>query len=227
MPSSRYVSPEEARSLIQSVHKSRDKFAPRNELILRLLYTTGITIAELASLTMGQVFNDQGEPVTIFQLDNRPVYLVEPEISKSLDSYRKWRKENYPYYGVIHYHHKDSVLLVDDNGSPFDMVQTRSIPSEEEGNPRRYYSYPSLSTLIRTLHEMGGVKDGNAESARRSWSVWLAGGLDGRAPIHLDWLRKLRGDKRLSTTITAVQKDLAGVVIINSDAHIGHFMKSR
>lgn len=226
MPTSRYVSPEDARAMMQIAHKSRGPFAVRNELILRMLYGTGITIAEFASVTMGQIYDEDGHPRHELEVKSRPMFLIDPELRRVLDSYYRWRKEKFPFYGVIPFNHPDSNLLVDENGRPFDLVQTREIGADDD-NKIRYYSFPALSALVRELHESAGVKDGNAESARRSWSVWLAGGLDGRAPMHLEWLKVIRGDKRLSTTVEAIRKDLAGVISLKTNDSIAQFMRMR
>lgn len=213
------------------VREAKSAYGPRNEALLQLLYGTGMTLSEIARITVGQVFGNAGvlhdeieivdhhgdHPVT------KPVFFYAPALRTALCRYQAWRADHFAdkgesACGAV----AQAPLIVNDEGRAFPCVRTAS---DERG--RDYLSYPSLSQLVVQLHNKAGLPGGNAESARRSWSVWLATGACGQPPMHLDWLRQLRGDRRMSTTLAAVKKDLAPNFDPQGLSPLRNFMRQR
>lgn len=230
MSISRFISPAEANELMQHVRISQSTFAPRNEALLALLYGSGLMLSELAALNVGQVYATGGAVREEFHIDaltkgepSKPVYLSHPRLRQALAAYRDWRPVHFAG-GKVGATGKSAKapLFVDDAGIGFKLAHTRT-----GGQGKTYHSYPTLSKLVRDLHTHAGVHGGNAESARRSWSVWMVAGSDGGAPMHLDWVRVLRGDKRLSTTLMAVRKDLPADFDVQGLQPLGRFMRMR
>lgn len=220
MSESRYLTPVQAASVIDLSGAADTFSAHRNVALLRVLYCTGMMLSELASLSVADVFEATGELRDSFSISQdgevKPVYLWDRALRASLVAYHESRKISFGGVDMV------DALFVDDEGLAF--VRSATFKG---GQGKVYHSYPALSLLISDLHTKAGFKGCGAETARRSWSVWMITGADGRPPIHIDWLRILRGDKRLSTTVAAVQKDLPAEFKLSGDSVLNAFMRAR
>lgn len=181
----------------------------RDQALIAVLYTTGLTLTEMSRLTVGMVFANRGKRAvkphidldqrTAFNAVPRRVYLVHSWVEALLMRYAAWRETSFPYQCTHGRLDADEPLFVDENGLGFDAKVSR-----DGKNGREYRTPIVLSVLIRDLHRRGGMESGDADSARRSHSIWLANGDFTGTPMHIDWIRQLRGDKRLSTTQKAI-----------------------
>lgn len=180
----------------------------RNEAVLQILYKTGLQLAEVAQLKMGDVYTKDGQVVDRFDLileqeteRTKPVFLQDIDLRMSLIANHLERQALAESQGVK----MDSTapLFLNDVNEAFKKNFIRKSEANEENS---YYSYAELSLFIKDLHHMGGVADGTADCARRSWTMWLCLGLDGRAPLAPEFLRILRGDKRVQVTVGAIKR---------------------
>lgn len=219
MSESRYLTPVQAAKVIEITGSVSSFASVRNVALLRVLYGTGLMLSELASMQLSDAFGANGDVRDSFLISQdgglKPVYLWDQDLRAALVAYRDLRGDAFPGQA-------NDALFVDDEGSAFVRAATF-----KGGQGKVYHSYPALSLLISDLHTKAGFKGCGAETARRSWSVWMITGADGRPPIHIDWLRVLRGDKRLSTTVAAVQKDLPPEFNLSGDSVLSAFMRAR
>ena len=206
MSYSRYVSIEEfAGMLSQTNHYN--PVEKRDKALLVVLYSTGMTLSEIANLKVSDVLDAKGVLLSSFDLVDgnltRRIYWVRKWVKKIVQDYVAWRKKHFPEAfkksGLLK---PNAYFFVNDFGTPFKEIVVRQV------DQKVYSSSTELSLLIREIHVARQVVGGNAESARRSFSVWLALGHFTGSPVHVDWVRQARGDRRLSTTISAIQKDL-------------------
>lgn len=210
MSYSRYVSPNDFRLMFEAVKLDND-FSARDVCLLVVFYSTGMTLSEVSRLKVGNVLDAQGKMVPHFDLSSkdafnsnvRRIHWVLSWLSKVLPDYLAWRQKMFPgqfdAHGLMN---PETPFFVDNVGEGYKEQNATEI------NQKVYKTSTALSLKIRELHKLGQLPNGNAESARRSFSVWLHLGHLTGSPVHLDWIRLARGDQRLSTTISAIKKDI-------------------
>lgn len=207
MSYSRYVSIKDFRRMLLSVADPENPFVTRDRALLVVLYSTGMTLSEIANLKASNVLNSAGKLLPSFDLEDgkssRRIHWVKGWVEKIAEDYIEWRKVQFPaHFSATGAIKPSQSFFVNDFGTGFKEHAVRQVEDKV------YSSSTELSLLIREIHQAGKVAGGNAESARRSFSVWLALGHFTGSPVHVDWIRQARGDQRLSTTMSAIQKDL-------------------
>lgn len=227
-----FSTPEQVAQMALQIKSSKEPQAPRDLAIIHMLYCCGLTLAELALLKVGDVFIDpENSPMVRPTADTKQnsadenvtktIYLFDSELIDSLKNYRQWRLTRYAESNdLVSGKSPEAKLFVNDKGEEFTRVRTNSTSTKD------YHSYQSLSHLIRSIHSRYGADGGNAESARRSWTLWLYHGLDGKTPVPPELLMELRGDARLSGTLMACGVEPACKAAA-SQTHLWAFMSHR
>lgn len=186
---------------------AENPFEKRDKALMLVLYSTGMTLSEVGNLKVHNVLHSDGRLREDFTLitdkSKRSIHWVRKWVEKPIEDYVHWRKTTHPdQVGCDGFLGEDLNFFVDDSGLGFKESAVREVKG------KIYSSSTELSLLIREIHQKYKVPGGNAESARRSFSVWLALGHFTGTPVHIDWIRMARGDQRLSTTLSAIEKDL-------------------
>ena len=231
MSYSRYVAIKDFRQMVKTICND-NAFAERVTALLVVFYSTGMTLSEVSRLKVGDVVDAQGllkasfelTPESSFNGNIRRIYWIAGWLDSVVSAYLTWRKETFPDHclgdGTLPL---EAPFFVDDIGEGYKEQKATEI------NQKIYKTSTALSLKIRQVHREGKIKDGNAESARRSFSVWLALGHLTGTPVHVDWLRILRGDQRLSTTMSAIHKDMPEgfdpLVAVFADANPLHLFR--
>lgn len=149
------------------------KHAPRNRLAVMLSHLAGLRVGEIASLTVTDVFEDDGTP--------RDAFLLEAANTKSKEARRifvgeRLRRELTRYYSSV---------------TPIIRVGEPLIPSQKGGS----FSANSLCQLFAQLYRFAGVTGASSHSGRRSFITKLA-----HSGVSPKVVMTLAGHKHLSTT---------------------------
>ncbi|MCM1522621.1 MAG: tyrosine-type recombinase/integrase [Muribaculaceae bacterium] len=89
-----YVRPSETAAILDAPVAPDDFNAVRDRLILDIFYTTGIRCSELMSLRDADVDTSKGELKVIGKRNKERVIPFGPELSDSIDAYRRLRDSN-------------------------------------------------------------------------------------------------------------------------------------
>ncbi len=196
-----YVSPEGFLGMLEGTPH------PGDRALLVSLYASGMTLSEVARFHVSHVFDVHRKPKSCavvgsdVSLIGSPRRVYWPAWSwPFFEVYLKWRM--HVLSASRKTLHQGDRFIVDLNGSAYpDRLMKLA-------NGRVYANHSDLSQRIRLLHHAAGFPSGNAESARRSYSAWLAQGLMTGSPMHPEWIQVLRGDRLLSATRAAIAKDV-------------------
>ena len=173
----------------------------RDSALLLVLYETALSVTELASITVSDYLDAQGNVRTTSAVrvdvahngEERPLYWTSARVVAALDAYLAWRLDH--QHGVTSEHvdyrglDPESSLFLTETGGPYALTK-RKLPSGAWS-----YSCNTLGTCISRLHTYAGIDGGSAQSARRTLAVKLH-----RQGRDLGQIAALLGHKNVSTT---------------------------
>lgn len=179
----------------------------RDTALLYVLYGTGGTLTEIASLKVSDYLNERGEVLAdtewreaiAYNNKARPLHWVNSKVTEAVNAYLAERLERKhglttraaAYRGLD----PDSTLFLRDDGAPYQLVK-RTTKSGVIS-----YSCDSLSQRYRLLHTQAGI-EANAQSGRRTFAVRLY-----RKGYDLRHIAELLGHNSLTATKRLVDAD--------------------
>lgn len=188
----------------------------RDVALLLVLYGTGMTTTELATLPVKSYLAGKGTvqvssvvPAEVAHNgEERPLYWSNKRIVAALDKYLAWRLEHRHGLTVKKVAYRgldpDGPIFLTDDGQPYAITKKTSKAGVVS------YSCNTLGALISKLHANAGVEGGNAQAGRRSLAVRLH-----RKGYDLVHIKALLGHKSIETTKKLVDGDpvnLASIV---------------
>ena len=187
---------------------SYSRVPERDTAMLLTLYGTALGVTELATITVSDYLNANGEvrvssTVRVDVSHNgevRPLYWSNKRVVNALDVYLAWRLERKhgvtvkkgAYRGLD----PDSPLFLTEEGQPYSLTK-RALPSGILS-----YSCNTLGAYISRLHANAGIEGGSAQSARRTFAVKQH--RQGRDLVHI---AAILGHKSITTTKRLVDGD--------------------
>lgn len=197
------VEENELRHMFKVASVSGD-FPVRDVAILYLLYGTGCSLTESASLLVRDYLNADGSILVesrwraeiTYNSKPRPLYWSNAKVTAAIDAYLDERFKRRHGITVRSAAFRgldpDGPLLRRDDGEPYQLMARKTSAGVIS------YSCDSLSQRVRKLHAQAGVKGANARSARRTFGVRLfRKGYDLRHIAELLGLSTVRAAKRL------------------------------
>ncbi len=180
----------------------------RDTAFLVTLYGTAMSVTELATITVGDYLDAEGNvrvtnAVRVDVAHNgeeRPLFWSNGRVITALDAYLAWRLEHKHgatvKKGVYRGLDPESALFLTEDGGAYALTKRR-LPSGVWS-----YSCNTLSAYISRLHANAGIKGGSAQSARRTFAV-----KQHRQRRDLVHFSAILGHKSVSTTRRHVEGD--------------------
>lgn len=180
----------------------------RDAALLLVLYGTALSVTELATITVGDYLDANGNVriTSAVRVDiahngeERPLFWSNKRVVAALDAYLVWRVERKQgitekkgaYRGLD----PESTLFLTEDGGAYSLTK-RQLSSGVWS-----YSCNTLGAYISRLHANAGIEGGSAQSARRTFAVKQH--RQGRDLVHI---AAILGHKSVSTTKRLVEGD--------------------
>ena len=180
----------------------------RDVALISVLYGTGMMLTELASLTIRDYAEEDGSKRKVSLLraaiahnsKDRPLYWVNPKVTKAIDAYLHLRIQLKHGVTVRHAAFRgldpDAPLFRRADGEAYRLTARKA------GSGTISYSCDSLSQVFRRLHAQAGIEGGHALAGRRTFSVRLH-----RKGYDIRHISELLGHGTLTATKRLIDSD--------------------
>lgn len=176
---SRLIKPEElSNKQIEHLLRATAAFSPvpeRDIALLLVLYGMALTTTELAKIAVSDYIdannlvreNSVVRPGVAHNGEERNLYWSNTRIVAALDKYLEWRlAQKHLVTGVAIFRGlaPDSPIFLTDLGRPYSLTPKTMLSGHVS------LTSNALGAVLTRLHANAGVKNGNAQSARKLWA---------------------------------------------------------